>query len=785
MRAFVIGFAGGIVLLQQQARLPAAGSLLLLLLVGMAALALAWRCQKSALVTRRFSGRGLLLAGAAVLGFVWAAGFAHWRLAEALPSALEGQDVELTGVVAELPQQLERGTRFRFEVEQAPVGVPGTLSLSWYQGRDPFDEHTGVAPVRAGERWRFTVRLRRPHGNLNPHGYDFEAWLFERGIRATGYVRPRGVAERIAAQVWQPGYMVEMLREAIRDRFRAVLSEAPFAGILVALAIGDQQSIAPELWQVFARTGITHLMSISGLHVTMLAGMAYALANALWRRSPRLPLLLPAQHAGALCGLAAAFAYCLLAGFAVPAQRTLYMLAVVVVARVAARELSASRVLSLALLLVLLLDPWAVLAPGFWLSFGAVGLLFYVLGGRLASGHWLADWLRAQWAITLGMLPALLALFQQFSLVSPIANAVAIPVVSLLVTPLALAGSLPLLDPLLVLAHWLMAAMMRLVDALAALPLAVWQQAAPPVWAVLLALAGGAWLLLPRGFPARWLGLLAFLPLLTVQAPRPPPGTAEIVVLDVGQGLAIHVRTAGHDLLFDTGPSYSADADSGSRIIAPYLRAMGVRRLDALVISHADRDHEGGAASVLAAMPVAVMKTSLPFEHPLSAQPVPHELCVDGDAWEWDGVRFEMLHPAGEALSRRTNDLSCVLRIDAGGRAMLLTSDIEAVSERALLERHGGRLGASVMTAPHHGSRTSSTPEFIAAVAAHEVIFPVGYRNRFGHPREDVVARHAASGATLHRTDRDGAVRVLLAPQGVSLRHQRDESRRYWHGDGP
>lgn len=785
MRLFITAFAAGIWLLQQQGRLPGVEALSGLGLAAAVLLALAGGGQKSALAIRRIFGPALLAAGAASLGFLWAAGFAHWRLAQELPGELEGRDIEIRGVVAGLPQELERGLRFVFDVEQAVPGVPPRLSLAWYRGRDGDADESLRVPVRAGERWKFTVRLKRPHGNLNPHGFDYEAWLFEHGIRATGYVRPKAPVERVDARVWRPGYAVEMLREAIRDRFRATLPEAPYAGILIALAIGDQQAIAPELWQSFARTGITHLMSISGLHVTMLAGLAYALVNWLWRRSPRLPLRLPAQHAGAIGGLLAAFAYCLLAGFAVPAQRTLYMLAVVALAHLSRRELSASRVLALALLAVLLLDPWAVLAAGFWLSFGAVGLLFFIGGGRLGAAHWIVEWGRAQWAVTLGMLPALLVLFQQFSLVSPLANALAIPLVSLVVAPLALAGCLPLLEPLLALAHWFASGLMLGIDGLAALPLAVWQQAAPPGWAVLLALAGAAWLLLPRGFPARWLGLLAFLPMLTMPPPRPAAGSAAITVLDVGQGLSVHVQTAGHDLLFDAGPAFSADADSGTRIIAPYLRAMGVRRLHALVISHADKDHEGGAASVLAALPVDVMKTSLPFEHPLSAQPVRHEACRDGDAWEWDGIGFAILHPDGEPPSRKSNDLSCVLRIEAGGRAMLLTSDIEAVSERALLARHGTRLAAQAMTAPHHGSRTSSTPEFVAAVGARDVVFPVGYRNRFGHPREDVVARYVTSGARPHRSDTHGAIRIDLAPSGLQFRHQREESRRYWHGGSP
>ncbi|MFH1870737.1 MAG: DNA internalization-related competence protein ComEC/Rec2 [Pseudomonadota bacterium] len=809
MRLFVIAFAGGIWLLQQQAVLPGASWLAAIAAAAAACallgLALHSRLQELALAgsrsqhtrdsasrwasgipgrqspTRRFFASALWVVAGIGLGFVWAAGFAHQRLADELPAALEGRDIELTGVVAGLPQALERGVRFEFDVEQSAAGLPPHISLAWYRGRDESnDEVLPLIPVRAGERWRVTVRLKRPHGNLNPHGFDYEAWLFERGIRATGYVRPQS-AERIDARVWQPGYAVEMLRESVRDRFRATLPDAPYAGILIALAIGDQHAIDPGLWQTFARTGITHLMSISGLHVTMLAGLAYALVNWLWRRSARLPLMIPAQQAATVGGFLAALLYCLLAGFAVPAQRTLYMLGVVALARLTTREIAGSRVLALALLLVLLLDPWAVLAAGFWLSFGAVALLFHIGSGRLGSAHWLIEWGRAQWAVTLGMLPALLALFQQFSLISPLANAVAIPLVSFVIAPLALLGSLPPLDPLLSLAHFLTAWLMVFIDWLAALPLAMWQQAAPAAWSVLLALGGGIWLLLPRGFPARWLGLLAFLPLLTVLPPRPAPGTVAIAVLDVGQGLAIHVQTAGHDLLFDAGPAFSADADSGNRIIAPYLRAMGVRGLDVLVVSHADKDHEGGAGSVLAALPVAIMKTSLPFEHALSAQPVPHELCRDGDAWDWDGVRFEMLHPGAEPLSRKTNDLSCVLRVTAAGQSMLLTSDIEAVSERALLRQHPAQLAAAAMTVPHHGSKTSSTPEFMAAVAARDVVFPVGYRNRFGHPREDVVARYLQSGARLHRTDADGAVRIDLDAAGIGFRHERAERRRYWH----
>lgn len=788
MRLFVIAFACGIWLLQRQATLPSA-HWLLATSVGIAAsfAILATRRTESTTVAQKCGQRFLITLIAAGAGLLWATGLAQLRLNENLPTAHEGVDIEVTGVVAGLPQALERGVRFEFDVEASNLAVPPHISLAWYRSRDANDEDaSSVIPVHAGERWRFTVRLKRPHGNFNPHGFDYEAWLFERDIRATGSIRPR-TAQRIDAQVWAPGYIVEMVREKIRERIRIALPDrdaahtSPYAGILIALVIGDQQAIAPELWQSFARTGITHLMSISGLHVTMLAGFAYFVSSWLWRRSARLPLILPAQKAAAIGGFLAALAYCLLAGFAVPAQRTLYMIGVVALAQLSGREWAASRVLALALLLVLVLDPWAVLAAGFWLSFGAVSLLFLIGSGRIGSAHWLMEWARAQWAVTLGMLPALLALFQQFSLVSPLANAVAIPVVSFVITPLALLGSLPLLTPFLSLAHWVTTGLMAFIDWLAGLPFSVWQQAAPPDWAVLLALAGGLWLLLPRGMPNRWLGVLAFLPLLTISPPRPALGETVVTVLDVGQGLAVHVQTATHDLLFDAGPAFSAEADSGNRIIAPYLRASGVRKLDTLVISHADKDHEGGAASVLAAIPVAVLKASLPYEHPLSAQPVRQLPCVAGDTWDWDGVHFEMLHPPADFEARKTNDVACVLSIRTAGRRMLLTSDIEALSEAIVLARYSEKLAADVLTVPHHGSRTSSTPEFIAAVAARDAIFPVGYRNSYGHPRQDVVGRYLTSGARLHRSDTDGAVMVEMRATDLTINHERQARRRYWH----
>lgn len=752
----VLAFALGVWLLQQCAVLPAPSLLAALGLGGGALLMSRWR--------------GLAVFGAVLLGITWAGAFAHWRMQDELPVEWQGRDIEMTGVIATMPQGFERGLRFVFEPQTANAPVPAKILLSWYrhvvtESEEEGDEEAtppGALPLpHAGERWRLVVRLKRPHGNLNPHGFDYEAWLIERGIRATGYVRKSDANQRLAPA----GSTIERLREAVRARIQRVLPDASYAGVLAALAIGDQQSIASELWRLFAATGITHLMSISGLHVTMIGALIGGLVMALWRRHPRLPLLIPAQQAAALAAFLGAFAYALLAGFAVPAQRTLYMLGVVVAALLSGRNLAAPTVLGAALLLVLLLDPWAVLSAGFWLSFGAVAILFFIAAGRLGERHWLVEWLRAQWAITLGMVPLLLALFGQFSLVSPFANALAIPLVSLAITPLALLGSLPGFGWALQLAHALLVPLMDFLHWLAGLPGALWQQHAPPAWAVPFAVMGVVWLLLPRGFPARWAGAVLFLPLFVVRPERPAPGEYRLTVLDVGQGQAVHVQTATHDLLFDAGPAFNAQSDAGSRIVAPYLRAIGVTKLDRLIVSHVDRDHAGGADSLLAALPVAAVERR----------------CVDGQGWEWDGVRLRVLHPQAADYARKlpSNALSCVLKIESPHGSALLPGDLEGQAEAEFLARHRDVAHAAVLVAPHHGGKKTSSAAFVAAVGARDVIFPVGYRNRFGHPHPSVLARYAD--ANILRTDRDGAVTLKVGAGGTALTREREARRRYWH----
>ena len=781
MVAIAVAFTAGVGLLQVQAAVPAGAWAFALIGPGLLA-AVPLGASRSARALRACAQLTLAFG----CGFFWAACAATLRLADELPASWEGRDIRVTGVIARLPQTFDRGVRFELDVEAfAPreARVPARIALSWY-GSWRRNAPADLLPiVHAGERWQLTVRLKRPHGTSNPHGFDYEAWLFERGLRATGYIRIDDTPLRLEPLVHRPAYWLERLRERIRARILDALAEQPYAGVVAALVMGDQRQIPQAQWTVFTRTGVNHLMSISGLHVTMIGALVLALVYATWRSSARLCLWLPARRAAVAAGLLAAVCYAAIAGFAVPAQRTVYMLAVVSIALWLGRVSAPAVVLALALLVVVVLDPWAVLAPGFWLSFGAVGAILHACTGYVGSGHWLGAWARTQWAVTIGLIPLLLAMYQQVSLVSPLSNAVAIPLVSLAIVPVAIAGAALALDWVLAAAHALMAALMVFLEWLASLPDAVWQQHAPLPWAVVVALCGICWMLLPRGIPGRWLGVIAVLPLFLVVPAGPRFGEVRIAVLDVGQGLAVVARTQHHALVYDAGPLFTAEADSGSRIVVPYLRAAGIRRLNGIVVTHADNDHSGGIAAVLAAVPLDWMLSSLPESSDLHQAAGVSKPCHAGQRWEWDGVRFELLHPPLESYGverMRANDRSCVLRIETPAARVLLTGDIEARAERAMLGDPQA-LRADILVAPHHGSTTSSTQSFVAAVFPAITIFTVGYRNRFGHPRTEVVQRYRDVGSRILRSDRDGAILLQIGADGIRLELQRERYRRYWH----
>ncbi len=793
VRAFVLGLILGTLTLQTRALLPLTPAwepivaALLLVLSALATMRLHEKIGRRAILTVVVAI--LWFGGGVLVGWGYAQHRAEIRLAEELPRVWEGRDIEVIAVVNKLPTITERGIRFQVEVEQvvtATAVVPKNIALTWYSETNRKTAEVTLPPtLTPGDRWHLTVRLRRPHGSANPHGFDFEAWALERNIRATGYVRQKGANEKLPEAATGVMISVDQTRLSIRNRMVAALGDEPYRGVLIALAIGEQNAIPAAQWKTFWRSGTGHLMSISGLHITMVAALMYWLGFMLWARLPALAARMPAQRVAALGGAVTALVYSLIAGFSVPTQRTFFMLLAVAIALFVGRGLSGSRILAAALFAVVLLDPWCVLAPGFWLSFGAVAMIFYVTTNRPGKLNLWSAAVKTQVAVTLGLLPMTLALFQEVSVVSPLANAVAIPVVSWLVVPITLLGAILPFDFLLHLAHFVMSFTYHLLDWLASLPNAVWQSHAPQIWTVVMAMTGVVMLLLPHGIHFRWVGWVAMLPMFLVLPPTPKPGELWVTLLDVGQGLATVVRTTNYTMVYDTGPKWNPDADSGNRIVVPYLRGQGIRNLDALVITHADEDHSGGARSIIDARnPRWVMTSANPqSEYLKNAAEVMR--CEVGDIWRWDGVDFDVLHPTTPAYdeTRKSNNIGCVIKITAPGGSVLMTADVEKSVEAELIARAADELKADVLIVPHHGSKTSSTDLFIDAVNPKLALIPVGYRNRFRHPHADVLARYAVRDIAVLRTDWEGAITLKFSADANGtpvVTSHRAANRRYW-----
>ncbi|KKO72464.1 hypothetical protein AAV32_05240 [Kerstersia gyiorum] len=841
MRAWMLAFVAGCCIVQWLPALPSAaerwkaliGAVLVLVPMG-----LPWLMQRrfaladrgSAIVCGRLFLLLCLLGSGCLLGTAWAAWQGQWRLDDALANHNVDEVSRVLMRVAGLPQRIARGWRFEADVlSSIPSGVPERILVSWLvQGGSPGaaelsgEQLADMLPEPVpGEVWRAALVLRPPAGTRNPHLFDYEGLMFSRGIRALGTVRGTPVRVEGQAAGFSVGVAVERLRHHLRQRMQHDLTQARYGAVMIALALGDQAGVSPEDWRVFNGSGITHLVSISGSHVTLLAGMAAWLAMRAWRRGRwrgrGWAERWPAQQAGALVALLLAGAYCLLAGWGVPARRTFFMLAVTLGALMLRLPLSGSHVLALAAAAVVALDPWAVLSAGFWLSFAAVTVLMALVvvpAGRSDGQSWcLRAWHRLrpaaalQWAITLALLPALALMFQQLPLLSPLANALAIPVVGALVTPLVVMSAvlypLPGLGWLATLgvtaAHALFEAMMWPIQIMGRQPWALLDVAAPPNGWLFLAGVGVWWALRPPGWPLRAAGWLLMLPALGWSPPRPAQGEWRISAMDVGQGTAILVETASGATLFDTGVRYGPQSDAGERIVWPYLRAQGWRRLEELVVSHADIDHAGGVRSVLSALPVAHAYASFDLHAflrrearlglgELAPRHYPGELslCRDGQGWQRDGVRFRFVHPqapVGKPWWRGVNADSCVLKVEGAYHGALLTGDIGAAQERQLLDR--GEAGADWIAAAHHGSGSSSDAGFVLASGAQHAVAQMGAWNRYRHPHPAVALRWQQAGAVFWRSDRHGAVIAHSRASGLQVHAERQVSRRYWQYDPP
>lgn len=751
--------------------------------LGLCVALLLWQRQRGATTWRRW-----LWCPVMVL-LAW--GSTGWRAQERATQVWPASwdEVPVRVRVTGLPQPLSGGTwRFDARLLQAPTPPAGTRLPEHI--RLYADAQAGMATVAAGQVWALNVRLHEPDGLSNPGGFDATRGVFEQGIRATGSVRHRVTPPlKVSEPRWWELGLIDRFRQGVREAIQARVGEGRAAGVLVGLSVGDQSAIERTDWDIFRRTGVAHAVSISGTHIAMMGWLVAFAVRRVWPRWQRGVHALPAPTAARVLAVAVSALYALVAGWGVPAQRTVLMMAVMAVLHAGGRRWPWPLVWVSAAACITVFDPWALWQPGFWLSFVAVAIL--MSSGReegvlpnSEAPTWRArvqeaarEMVRTQWRVTVALAPLALVCFQEVSLVGVLANLVAIPVFTLGITPLALLGVLwsPLWD--------VGAGLVQLTSAvlahMAAWPWAVWQAPALPGWAQAVAVGAG-WLWV-QPVPWRWrlwvlpcLLPVGFLPQGWQIVPPPPTGQFSVMAVDIGQGTAVLLRTARHSLLFDTGARLPSGVDMGERVLVPLLRTLGVRELDALMISHADSDHVGGARSVLAALPVHALHSTLDETHevrqwqrPRRRGAVPHTPCVADQHWFWDGVRFEVLHPTLDDTERRDrlapNAMSCVLRVSTSGaepRSVLLTGDIEAAQERALLARAptpGVTLRSTVLIAPHHGSQTSSTQEFLEAVQPEQTLVQVGRRNRYGHPAPTVLARYQGLGLPVMATPACGA----------------------------
>ncbi len=757
--ALLLGMLG----VQCLPRLPPAWSLLI---VACVAALLAWRLPRWRLVV------------IVLMGFAWCAFRASLALDARLPRALEGQDIDVVGVITDLPRRGANAWRFSVRIESAShdgsaLSLRGLARVSWYTKSDPF--------ISSCSRWHMRLRLKRPRGSVNPGGFDFERFALQRGIVATGYIRDEGPNLHVGRSL----LCIDTLRDSVSQGIAARVVNARDAHLLQAFAVGDTRGLDDHDWDVARANGIPHLLAISGFHVGVAAGFGVFLMRGLWWLWPSLALRWPARVVEAPAALIFALAYGLLAGGSLPTVRTLIMIAVIVLARLGRRAVGGLQSLALALIAIVLVDPLAILSAGFWLSF--IGVAFLML--CLSRGRGVLGFARelgvAQLVMTVSLLPLTAWFFGQSSLVGTLSNLVAVPLVSFAIVPLTLIGTLLLLSapaiaaPPLILAGWLVHAMWALLDHLATWPGAHWYPPGVDVIAVLLAMLGAIWLFLPRGVPARLLGLALFLPLLRPQLAQPDEGAFTAWMIDVGQGLSVLVRTRDHALLYDAGARYPSGFDLGEAAVLPTLRTLGVERLDMIMISHGDNDHAGGAAAVASAYPRAQRWSGEPGRVQLSMSQ-----CHAGQAWQWNGVSLRVLYPplpAPDAArgGRADNDQSCVLLVESTGGRLLLTGDISRASEPAVAAQMDG-ITPLVVQVPHHGSKTSSSADFIAALKPRLAVVSAGWRSRFGHPHPDVVARYRAAGVPFVNTADSGALRVDFDGRSLQPQRERLQQPRYW-----
>lgn len=721
--------------------------------------------------------RGLPVA-ALLAGFAWSHIYALLTLPALLPGEQQVLDVAVSGRVVSLVERSDQATRFLFEADridglEAPLAGRWLLRLSWWD----------APQINPGESWRLPVRLRAAHGYATPGAWDYEGWLYWQGVRYTGYVNAQPTIQRIsdADCCW-----LNRLRQRVSNAVDAAPASAFARGVIRAISVGDRSGLTPEARELFRATGTSHLMAISGLHVGLLAGLGLGGVTWCWRRIPALCAQLPARLAGGVAGAVAAAAYAALAGMSLPTQRALIMLLIFASALLARRGNDRLHALAIALVAVLVWHPPSVIAAGLWLSFGAVAAILAALTfDRAASGWRLA--IRIQLAISLLLVPLLAAFGLPISRVAPLVNLLLVPLFGLIVVPLGLLGSLLAVSAPRI-GDWLLGQLGTLIDWMAgglawvgALPGSTTELSGLGVVDLLALLLALGLLMAPPGFPLRWMGIPLFATALFARAPQLSSGDFEIHLLDVGQGLSAVIQTRQHTLVFDTGPEFRSGFSAAAAVVAPFLAQRGIHRIDRLVVSHGDKDHAGGLRPLARRIDVAQVQAGEPDRIELRSQ-----RCIAGDSWQWDGVAFEYLHPPVQHRYAG-NDASCVLRVSNAAGVVLLTGDIEQRIEQMLAESTPEKLRSHAVLAPHHGSRSSSSAEFVRATKPDYVLYAAGWANRYGFPAVEIDLRWRAAGVIPLSTARRGTIHLHYRGDGVvSGPHAfRDTARRFWwHNSG-
>lgn len=746
MQTYALAFLIGVSLILGFSHLPSINSALAMILCAILLLII--------LPRKVLSWCGLFLV--IVLGFAWVVLRADYRLEWVLPENFISKSVIVSGTIASIPEVKGDSCSFNFAIEKIQfdnfsLRKPVLIRLNWFKS---------FKTLKVGDQWQLAVRLKPPRGFWNPGCFDYQKWLFDQDIRALGYVVKNNNNILLGTST---KYFVDKKRQQIADAITARLKDYTLGGLIAALAVGVRDRITEPQWETLRGTGTNHLFAIAGLHIGLVTAAIYFIVSFFWCRAGRLPIYFPTPQVAVIASLIIAFIYSAMAGFSLPTQRALIMTSVFLSAILFRKNLSAWSAWSLALLVILIMDPLSILSDSFWLSFGAVSLIIYGVGGRLhQKGIWW-HWGRIQWVMAVGLIPFCLLFFQQTSLGGFIANAIAIPWVGFIVLPLTLIGScLWFISPIL--SGWLwwsaeksLELLWPLLNFIATQDFLQWRIYISKMEVLVTAIIAVVLLLIPRGFYGRYLGFIWGLPLLLWSPNNPVSGDIYFTLLDVGQGLATVVRTQHHVLIYDTGPQFSVGFDTGNAVVVPYLRSLGIHKIDLMMISHGDNDHIGGANSILSQLPVTQVLTSVPQRF----KPGRAILCSAGQQWQWDGVNFKVLYPPF-GQDNLDNNSSCVLKIDNGVQSILLTGDIEHKSEDFLIKNMANVLPSTILVAPHHGSNTSSTQPFINIVHPKIVLFPTGFHNRFGFPKPETIARYQTIDAKLYNTAEVGAVTLDL-----------------------